>query len=94
MNTRATFSEVDPAEIELETSAYGLRPPDYNEDILPFHMLGGRRFEILSYHLSQKIFPGNASLMIGVADKARDVVVYDSDGIIQTVIQCKNLDSR
>ena len=71
------------------------RPRDHSVDCLPFSALGGRRFEILSYLLAVSLNPEPdlaVTLVKASGDQGRDVLVH-RQGVLQTVIQCKNLEA-
>jgi len=73
------------------------KPPDTGGAELPFGHLGGRQLEILAYRL--KSVSGarrghKTALMQGTGERGRDVLVYDEEGHLIEVVQCKNLDAR
>jgi hypothetical protein len=63
---------------------------------LPFELLDDRRFEVLAYRLKSSELgrQGRVSLMQGTGDRGRDIVVYDNQGRVCEIIQCKNLRAR
>lgn len=71
------------------------RPEATDRDKFPFTQLGGRRFEILAYLLTQRDSDDGevVSLVKGSGDQGRDVLVHKA-GRLKTVIQCKNLGNR
>lgn len=83
---------LDPAEAEVQ----GPRPADPGAERLPFDLLDDRRFEVLAYRLKCADIAANArpTLMMGVKDRGRDVVVYSSEGRVVEIVQCKRLQAR
>ena len=90
-----SFYEPQPDdEVRREIDEITGRPKDYNADQLPFNQLGGRRFEVLAYLLKRDESPDSyVTLVKSSGDRGRDVLVH-STGVLNTVIQCKNLDHR
>jgi hypothetical protein len=74
----------------------GPRPDDPGLDQLPFNLIDDRRFEILAYRLKCFQFRETArtTLMQGVGERGRDVVVYNNAGAIAEIVQCKRLQDR
>lgn len=87
------FYELVPVnDIAAEESAVTERPSDTNAETLPFTQLGGPRFEVLSYHLlcGDPLNPEAKVVLVKASgDQRRDVLVY-TDGILRTIVQCKN----
>lgn len=88
------YEQVPEDEIECDIQD-GHKSQDYNADELPFHSLGGRRFEVLSYLLevageneSRKV-----TLVKASGDKGRDLL-WHQNGVLSRIIQCKNLKNR
>jgi len=83
---------LDPA----EAIAQGSKPADPGAERLPFDLLDDRRFEVLAYRLKCADFGADSrpTLMQGVKDRGRDVVVYSSAGTVVEIIQCKRLQAR
>jgi hypothetical protein len=81
---------LDGAEVEM---APGAHVADPGTDLLPFDLLDDRRFEILAYRLKCAQYPKGArvTLMQGVGERGRDVIVYSQNGAVIEIIQCKNL---
>jgi hypothetical protein len=64
---------------------------------LPFDLLDDRRFEILTYRLKCAELDSSGArvhLMQGVGERGRDVLVYNQQGSLVQVIQCKRLQKR
>lgn len=70
---------------------------DAGGDSLPFNHLEDRRFEILVYRLKYiELATGGerVTLMQGVGERGRDIVVYSAAGAVTQIIQCKNYGKR
>jgi hypothetical protein len=69
---------------------------DPGQDRLPFDLLDDRRFEILAYRLKCAQFGSGArvTLMQGVGERGRDVLVRSNAGAVTEVLQCKCLKER
>lgn len=81
-----------PAAVPLQS-----RPLDTGGDALPFIHLEDRRFEILAYRLKRAELDKSGhrvTLMQGVGERGRDVIVYDSAGRVVQIIQCKHYQTR
>ena len=64
---------------------------------MPFGHLEDRRFEILAYRLKYVEMAARGervTLMQGVGERGRDVVVYSAEGKVTQVVQCKNYNKR
>lgn len=92
------FSQFQEALDPTEPAAQELtKAIDPGGDILPFAHLEDRRFEILVYRLKYVELENagaRVTLMQGVGERGRDVVVCSASGALSQVIQCKNYDSR
>lgn len=73
------------------------RPRQYDPDRLPFDHLSARRFEVLVWEL-KRAEPARTGdivrLMQGTGERGRDVIVYDSMGVLREIIQCKRQKPR
>jgi hypothetical protein len=83
---------LDPVEAEAPAP----RLADPGAERLPFDLLDDRRFEVLAYRLKCAEFGTDArpTLMQGVKDRGRDVIVYSSQGKVVQIVQCKRLLTR
>jgi tetratricopeptide (TPR) repeat protein len=64
---------------------------------LSFGHLDDRRFETLVYRIKcseQASLNGRVTLMPGIGERGRDIVVYSSEGELRTIVQCKLLQDR
>lgn len=89
----SVYVPVPEEEIQSELASEATRPPDVGADILPFHHLGGPRFEILSYLLRAAECSAtgtSVTLMKASGDRGRDVLIYNNGELLE-IVQCKNL---
>jgi hypothetical protein len=80
-----------------ELSETPVQPRDVGGDRLPFGHLDDRCFEILAYRLlchANSSAEQRVTLMQGVADRGRDVVVYSKEGILIKIVQCKHYGTK
>lgn len=86
------FSE-EPTPLEQADAPLAVEP---GADRLPLELLDDRRFEVLAYRLKLAQFGDSArvSLMQGVGERVRDVVVYSTQGDLREIVQCKRLRDR
>jgi hypothetical protein len=94
----AGFTEqVDLQELTAGSTAPSPQPQDFGGDTLPFSKLSGRRFEILVYRLKAARLDNSnqpITLMQGVGERGRDILIYSADGALMEIVQCKNYESR
>jgi hypothetical protein len=88
------YVQIPAGELTAEANQTATLPKPYNADLLPFHLLGGRRFEILTYlYFLDEPPEQNAAVTLvkSSGDMGRDVLIH-CDGSLRTVIQCKALE--
>jgi hypothetical protein len=93
-STPSFYEEIPAPELTAEANQDASLPKAYSADLLPFHLLGGRRFEILAYLYFRDAPPEEnaaVTLVKSSGDKGRDVLIH-SNGSLRTVIQCKALE--
>lgn len=74
-----------------------VKPSDTGGDVLPFDHLDDRRFEILVYRLKCAELSSTGhrvTLMQGVGERGRDVIVHSPSGDVAQIIQCKKYSER
>jgi hypothetical protein len=87
------FSGFQEALDPVETTSTIDKVRDTGGDVLPFSHLDSRRFEVLAYRLKNVELGATGhrvTLMQGVGERGRDVVVYSPSGDLAEIIQCKN----
>jgi len=88
MNYLDGYKAISPEALQKDD-----RPPDVDFDLLPFELLGWRRFELLVYLLKRDLAPDPTlrfDIMSGSADQGCDILTCAADGNIQSIAQCKN----
>jgi hypothetical protein len=88
------FSSFQDALGQAEIEATPSKEIDAGGDVLPLGHLDDRRFEILVYRLKYaelKETDQRVTLMQGVGERGRDVIVYSSEGSLLAIVQCKQL---
>src|SRR5438874_6010471 len=93
-STPSFYQQISAPELTAEANQATSLPKANNADLLPFHLLGGRRFEILTYLYFLDAPPEeNAAITLvkSSGDKGRDVLIH-CNGSLRKIIQCKALE--
>jgi phage FluMu protein gp41 len=90
MSIFQVYTPVQPEEVQREMEMGVSHPHDAGADVLPFGQLSDRQFEIVAYRLlAGAHHDKRVTLMQGVAERGRDVLIHSSQGQLEVVVQCK-----